>query len=143
MDAYVTVADGIHGEQIVAVAQLEADHILGGSKFPQLLLLGRAEAGLLDRVLEQERVLTHALHGLQQVGVQVHLVTQLLLLVLHGQERGSGATRLGATRFLGRGDDLEEDVAVAVEQGVCLGLVLAVEHVEAKLFLLQKRTQGT
>lgn len=84
---HVTASDSVHGQQVVAMAQLEADHTLGGPKLAQLLLWDGAAASLPDQVLQQQCVLAHALHRLQQVGGQVHLVTQLPLLVLQGPGR--------------------------------------------------------
>ncbi|XP_038439325.1 uncharacterized protein LOC119867479 isoform X2 [Canis lupus familiaris] len=64
---HVTASDSVHGQQVVAVAQLEADHTLGGPKLAQLLLWDGAAASLPDQVLQQQCVLAHALHRLQQV----------------------------------------------------------------------------
>lgn len=66
------------------MAQLEADHVFGSLQLTQLLLMGGTASGLLDQVLEQQCILAHALHRLQQVGGQIHLVTQCPLLVLQG-----------------------------------------------------------
>lgn len=66
--------------------QLEAHHLVGLRQFGELaLLLARTlEAELLlglllgarrlEQLLQQQRVLAHALHGLQQVARQVHAV---------------------------------------------------------------------
>lgn len=80
---HVAVPDGVHGQQVVAVAKLELDHVGGGQKRRQLRLLSRALL-LLDEVGEQQRVLAHPLDRLQQVGRQVHLVAQFHLLPLRG-----------------------------------------------------------
>lgn len=69
------------------MTQLETDHVCGSLELAQLLLPGGAAASLPHQVLQQQQVLAHTLHGLQQVGGQVHLVTQLLLLVLQGPGR--------------------------------------------------------
>lgn len=37
--AYITSSNGVHGEQVVAVAQLELDHLLSGPEVGELLLL--------------------------------------------------------------------------------------------------------
>ena len=42
---------------------------------------------LLEDLLQQQCVLAHALHWLQQVGGQVHAVTKLQLLLLHTHPR--------------------------------------------------------
>lgn len=81
ISAYIAASDGVHGQQVVAVAQLKLDHLLSGAEVAQLLLLGLA--ALFDQVFEQQSVFAHPLDGLQQVGRQVHLVPELQLLVLH------------------------------------------------------------
>ena len=80
IEAYVAALDGVHSQEVVAMAELELDHLLGGAQIAELLLLRRA--ALLDQVLEQQGVLAHPLDGLQQVGGQVHLVPKFQLLVL-------------------------------------------------------------
>lgn len=82
--SYITAPNGVHRQQIVAVAKLKLDHLLGGAKVAQLLRLWLA--ALLDEVLEQQRIFTHPLDGLEQVGCQVHFVTQIELFIL-GCER--------------------------------------------------------
>lgn len=65
------------------MAEVELDHVGGGMKRGKLRLLSHTH--LLDEVSEQESIFTHPLHRLQQVGRQVHLITQLHLLPLGGQ----------------------------------------------------------
>lgn len=77
---YITAANSIHGEQVIAVAKLKLDHVLSRAQVAQLLLLRLA--ALLDQVLQQERVFAHPLDGLQQIGGQVHLVPELHLFIL-------------------------------------------------------------
>lgn len=81
---HVAAAHGIHGQQMVAEAQLEADHVLCGPQLPQLLLTGGAAGGLFQ-VPEQQCLLGHALYGPQQVEGEVHPVAQLPLPVLQGR----------------------------------------------------------
>lgn len=90
--AYIAAADGVHGQQVVPVAQLELDHVLRWSEVSELLLL-RLTA-LLDQILQEESVFTHPLDGLQQVRSQVHLIAQLQLLVL--QSTGTAQKRASA-----------------------------------------------
>ncbi|KAF3839835.1 hypothetical protein F7725_018552 [Dissostichus mawsoni] len=80
---YITTTNGIHGQQVVAMAKLKLDHLLCGAEVAQLLLLGLT--ALLDQVFQQQSVFTHPLDGLQQVGGQVHLVPELHLHVLEGE----------------------------------------------------------
>jgi len=61
-DVDVTVPQRIHGQEIVAVTQLEADHLLGRLQVPELGLLVTA---LLEQLLQQQRVLAHPLHRFQ------------------------------------------------------------------------------
>lgn len=77
---YITAANSIHGQQVIAVAKLKLDHVLSRAQVTQLLLLRLA--ALLDQVLQQERIFAHPLDGLQQIGGQVHLVSELHLLIL-------------------------------------------------------------
>ena len=79
-DVDVAVAQRVHGQQVVAVAQLEAHHLLGRRQVGEFRLL--VDAALLEQLLQQQRVLAHALHRLQQVTGQVHLVAQIRLLRL-------------------------------------------------------------
>ena len=107
---HVTEPDGVHGQQVVAVAKLEVDGVSGGLQGAEallllllLLLLGGAE--LLQEVLQEERVLTHPLDGLQQVGGQIQPVPQDQLLHLgpqgersHHEEGGGERRRRGGRR---------------------------------------------
>lgn len=77
---YITSTDGVHGEQVVSVAQLELDHLFSCSEVSELLLL-RVTA-LLNQILQEKSVFTHPLDRLQQVGRQVHLIAQLHLFIL-------------------------------------------------------------
>lgn len=84
--------------------QLEAHHLLRCSQVCQLLLLGLPT--LLDEVFEEQCVLAHALDGLQEVGGQVHLVSQLHLLELPAKESGlsrKGPPELREGSCLGQG----------------------------------------
>lgn len=80
ISTYITAPNGIHSQQVVAMAKLKLDHLLCSAEVAQLLLLG--VTALLDQVFQQQRVFTHPLDGLQQVGRQVHLVPELQLLIL-------------------------------------------------------------
>lgn len=90
---HVTVSDGVHGEQVVAVAKLELDHAGGGLQRGVLRLLSSSH--LLHEVGEEQSVFTHPLDRLQQVGGQIHLIPQLHLLPLGGErkEREGGGER--------------------------------------------------
>lgn len=77
---YITSTDGVHGEQVISVAQLELDHLFSCSEVSELLLL-RVTA-LLNQILQEKSVFTHPLDRLQQVGRQVHLIAQLHLFIL-------------------------------------------------------------
>ncbi|TNN78366.1 hypothetical protein EYF80_011350 [Liparis tanakae] len=68
------------------MAKLKLDQLLCGAEVAELLLLGLT--ALLDQVFQQQRVFTHPLDGLQQVGRQVHLVSELQLLIL-GTDNGA------------------------------------------------------
>ena len=61
------------------MAQLEAHHLLRRQEVRELRRVARAR---LDDLLQQERVLAHALDRLQQIAGEIHLVPQLLLLLL-------------------------------------------------------------
>lgn len=73
--------DVVHGEQVVSMAQLEAHDLESGLQLGSLPALLRP--ALLHHVLHQQVVLADSLHWLQQVRQQVHLISQLQLLVLH------------------------------------------------------------
>lgn len=88
---HVTALDGVHGKQVIAMSQLEAHQALGSLQSTQLL--PGPPAGP-RQLLEQQCVLAHALDGLQQVGGQVQVVPQDLLLVLPGGWRASGSLRV-------------------------------------------------
>ena len=83
------MVDGVHGQQVVAVAELEVDDLQGGLDLGHLS--GLSWTALPHHVLQQQAVLTDPLHGLQQVGPQVHLVPQLQLLLLVYEERRQSA----------------------------------------------------
>lgn len=85
---YITSTDGVHGQEVVPVAQLELDHLFSCSEVSELLLL-RVTA-LLNQILQEKSVFTHPLDGLQKVGRQVHLIAQLHLLVLKTTRTQSG-----------------------------------------------------
>lgn len=63
------------------MSQLEAHEALGSPQGTQLL---HGPPTGPHQLLQQQRVLAHALDGLQQVGGQVQVVPQRLLLVLPG-----------------------------------------------------------
>lgn len=88
---YVTVSNGVHGQQVVSMAKLELDHIGGRLQCRKLRLL--CHAHLLHEVSEEQRVFAHPLNGLQQVGGQVHLIAQLQLLPLQ-EQGGQGLVRV-------------------------------------------------
>ena len=77
---YITAPNGIHRQQVVAMAKLKLDHLLSCPQVTQFLLLGMA--ALLDQVFQQQGIFTHPLDWLQQVRRQVHLVPELQLFVL-------------------------------------------------------------
>jgi len=77
---YITPTNSIHGKQVVAMAKLKLDHLLCGAEVTQLLLLGMA--ALLYQIFKQQCIFTHPLNGLQQVRRQIHLVSELHLLIL-------------------------------------------------------------
>lgn len=83
LSPYITVSDGVHCQEVVAVAKLEFDHAGGGVQCVELRLLRHAH--LLHEISEQQSIFTHALDGLQEVRRQVHLVAQLHLLPLQDQ----------------------------------------------------------
>jgi len=72
----VALPERVHGQQIVAVPQLEPDHALGQ---PEVF---RVTFGHLHELLQQQRILAHPLHGLQQVTCQVHSVAKFYLFCL-------------------------------------------------------------
>lgn len=83
--SYVTVMDGVHGQQVVAVAELEMDNLQSGLDLSHLSGLSRTT--LPHHVLQQQAVLTDPLHRLQQVRPEVHLIPQRQLLLLVYEER--------------------------------------------------------
>lgn len=143
---HVAVSDGVHGQEVVTVAKLELDHVGGSQQCCQLRLLSGAH--LLDEVSQQQRVLAHPLDRLQQVGRQIHLVAQLCLLPLGG--RGGNISSEEQSEVKGQRSKVlififfssypEECGAVAGQQSVRLGLVLAVQSVKTELLLLLTRT---
>lgn len=82
--SYVTVVDGIHGQQVVAMAELEVDDLQSGLDLSHLS--GLSWTALPHHVLQQQAVLTDPLHRLQQVRPQIHLIPQLQLLLLVCEE---------------------------------------------------------
>lgn len=78
---HVTALDGVHGQQVIAVSQLETHKALGSPQGTQLL---HGPPAGPRQLLQQQCVLAHALDRLQQVGGQVQVVPQHLLLVLPG-----------------------------------------------------------
>lgn len=132
MQTYVAIPKGVHRQQVVPMAQLEPHHLLGRPQvrlpldhrlhavvlLVLVLLAGHVlrEVGpCLHQLLQEQRVLAHPLYRLQQVTREVHLVTELELLLL--EERG----------------------AVLGHQGVRIRLVLVVQSVQVELlFLLTK-----
>lgn len=83
--SYITVVYGVHGQQVVAVAQLVMDDFQ--SSFDLSHLPGLSRSTLPHHVLQQQAVLTDPLHRLQQVRPEVHLIPQLQLLLLVYKER--------------------------------------------------------
>ncbi len=83
--SYITVEDGVHGQQVVAVAELELDDLQSGFDLSHLSSLCRAT--LPHHVLQQQAVLTDPLYRLQQVRPQIHLIPKLQLLLLAYKER--------------------------------------------------------
>lgn len=77
---YVTVTDGIHGQQVISMTELKLHHLLSSTEIAQLLLL--CLTALLGQVLQEQGIFAHPLNGFQQVGGQVHLIPQLHLLEL-------------------------------------------------------------
>lgn len=67
------------------MAKLELDHVGGSLQHSKLRLLSHPH--LLHEVSEQESVLTHPLNRFQQVGGQVHLISQLHLLLLQEERQ--------------------------------------------------------
>lgn len=121
------------------MAKLELDHVGGGLQRHKLHLLSRAH--LLHEVSEQQCVFAHPLNGLQQVGRQVHLISQLQLLPLH---EGGAVIFLKVELETGHGlcvSHPEEGSSMVEQQSVRLGLVLAVQSVETELLLLLSHTQ--
>lgn len=86
---YVTVTDGIHGQQVISMSELKLHHLLSRTEIAQLLLL--CLAALLDQVLQEKGVFAHPLDRFQQVGGQVHLIPQLHLLELRNAARVKAA----------------------------------------------------
>ncbi len=133
---YIAAADGVHGQQVVPVAQLELDHLLRCSEVSELLLL-RLTA-LLDQILQEESVFTHPLDGLQQVRRQVHLISSSTCLFWRAQEplrnvqsaRVKNATEEKHQRLPWK------KLSVAREQIVWARLVFAVQGVHPELLLL-------
>lgn len=94
---HIAATDCIHRQQVVPVAKLKPHHLLSSAKVTQLLLL--RVAALLYQIFEQQCVFAHPLNGLQQVGRQIHLVSQLQLLILDKQME-EGSSNLFINRFL-------------------------------------------
>lgn len=79
------MVNGVHGQQVVAMAELEMDDLQGNFDLSHLSVLSWPT--LPHHVLQQQAVLTDPLHRLQQVGPEVHLITQLQLLLLVCEEK--------------------------------------------------------
>lgn len=86
-DTHITVLNVVHGEQVVAVAELELDDVQRGLYLEPLVSRMRSGLTLTQHVLQQQPVFTDALHGLQQIRGQIHLITQQLLLLLQSRDR--------------------------------------------------------
>lgn len=83
--------DGIHGQQVVAMAQLELDDLQCGLDLSHLS--GLCWTTVPHHVLQQQAVLTDALHRLQQVRPQVHLIPKLQLLLLSNEAMRKSITK--------------------------------------------------
>lgn len=62
---YITASNGIHSQQVVAMPQLELDHLLCCAEVTKLLLLGLAT--FFDQIFEQKCIFAHPLNGFQQI----------------------------------------------------------------------------
>lgn len=62
---YITVVDGVHGQQVVAMAKLEMDDLQRGLDISHLSAVSGTT--LPHHVLKQQAVFTDPLHGLQEV----------------------------------------------------------------------------
>lgn len=114
LHVHVAVAQRVHGEQVVTVAKLEADHLLGGDEVRVFRLLVRGRPEFLEQLFEQQGVLAHPLDRLEEVAGQVHLVSELGLFAP------------------------EEGRPVFGHEGVRLGLVLVVQGVEVKVLFVSQ-----
>lgn len=121
------------------MSQLEAHEALGSPQGTQLLC-GPPTGP--HQLLQQQCILAHALDGLQQVGGQVHLVPQRLLLVLPGSgetiRRLQGTPSIPTSPYRLRLTYLEEGVTIAGHQGIRARFILAVESIHPKLHPLQR-----
>lgn len=77
--------DGIHGQEVVAVAKLEINDFQSGFDFGQLF--GLSWTTFQRHVLQQQAIFADPLHGLQQVRPQVHFVPEFHLLLLEQEEQ--------------------------------------------------------
>lgn len=60
---YITVVDGVHGQQVVAMAKLEMDDLQSGLDISHLSAVSGTT--LPHHVMKQQAVFTDPLHGLQ------------------------------------------------------------------------------
>ena len=144
LDVDVAVAQRVHGQQIVAVTQLEADHLLGGHQIGKFRLL---IAALLEQLFEEQRVFAHPLDRLKEVAGQVHLIAQFRLFPLLKRPKFRGKNRTirvvrhtTARRRKKAAPYPEECGSVLGHEGVGLGLVLVVEGVEVEVLLVPEET---
>lgn len=63
MLSYITVVDGVHGQQVVAMAKLEMDDLQRGLDISHLSAV--SGTALPHHVMKQQAVFTDPLHGLQ------------------------------------------------------------------------------
>lgn len=85
--SYITVLDGVHGQEVVAMAKLEMDDLQCG--FDLGHLSGLSWPTICHHVLQEQAVFTDPLNGLQQVRPQVHFIAQFQLLLLEREEKNA------------------------------------------------------
>lgn len=83
--SYITVLDGVHGQEVVAMAKLEMDDLQCG--FDLGHLSGLSWPTICHHVLQEQAVFTDPLNGLQEVRPQVHFIAQFQLLLLEREEK--------------------------------------------------------
>lgn len=88
---YITVLDGVHGQEVVAVAKLVMDDLQGGLDLGHLS--GLSGTAVCHHVLQQQAVFTDPLNGLQQVRPQVHFIAQFQLLLLEREEKNQSGEK--------------------------------------------------